>query len=96
MHNPSDTALALAVRGQIAAHDTADALAERVHDRAARLRDDGETGAVVSEYAMLGGVGAAICGIIIKLVRDTPLIQELLSAVIGMLTKHLKAWVPFL
>jgi len=84
--------VALVVRAQVAVDAAGDRFAGGLEQRVARLRDDGEAGSQVAEYALIGGVGAAACGGIVKVLKETGLLQDLLSAVVSTLTRTLRSW----
>ena len=52
--------------------------------RARALRDDGESGAQVMEYAMLGSAGAALVALIIAIVTSGPVREALVSFVLAL------------
>jgi len=87
--NPS---LAVAVRAQLAGTDLRDALLDAAERRVTRLRDDGEAGSQVAEYAMLGGVSATACGALITLLKNADFLERVMEAVVSGLTKVVKGW----
>jgi len=61
------------------------------HGRGDRLRDDGESGAQVVEYALLAGVAVAVCTALIVAVR-AGLLDALLSALMQLLVGAIQSW----
>jgi len=86
------TLIPLAVRARTAADDAALRAAEGLSRRVERLRDDGEAGSQVAEYALIGGVGATACAVLVKLLQDTDLLRTLLSAVVNALVRAVRSW----
>ena len=84
MHNAT---LAIAARARIATDDLSDAV---LHGAQRRLRDD--NGAQAAEYAMLGGVSAAVCGALVALLRNGDLLKAITEAVVQAFTKAIKSW----
>ena len=84
--------LPVAVRANLAVDSTSQRITDGLAQRARRLRDDGEEGSQVVEYALIGGVGAAICGGIVALFARTNLLETLLSAVIRVLVNAVRSW----
>lgn len=84
---PTDLTRATAVKAQLAGLDARSAVLDRLSSRTATLRDDGEAGAVAAEYAMVGGLGAAIIAFIIKVLKDTDFLELLIGALLSLLTK---------
>ncbi|HEY8338550.1 MAG TPA: hypothetical protein VIK95_01710 [Egibacteraceae bacterium] len=82
----------LAVRARTVADDAGLRAAEGLSRRVARLRDDGEAGSQVAEYALIGGVGATACAVLVRLLQDTDLLQSLLSAVVNALIRAVRSW----
>lgn len=84
---------ALLVRGHLAL-DEARARAEAGLARRARvLREDGERGAQAVEYAMLGGVSAAACTVVITVINNNQdFISQLLGIVFGGLGRVARRW----
>ncbi len=62
-------------------------LATRVRE----LSEDGEAGAQVVEYAMLGAVAAATCGAVIALIRGG-MLETLMSSINNGLVQWVQTW----
>lgn len=78
----TDRSRALAVRGHLVLASVR-----------ARLDGSGERGAQAAEYAMLGGVSAAACTVVIKVVNNNQdIFSQLLSTVFGALGRVVRAW----
>jgi hypothetical protein len=84
--------LALAVRVQIAGGDVRTSIIDGAARRLERLRDDGEAGAQVAEYAMLGGVSAAACGGLVALFKNGHFLEQVVATVVRALTNTIKTW----
>jgi hypothetical protein len=90
-----DTARAVAVRASMAGADLRDGVADgadRLQRRLDRLRDDGERGSQTLEYALVGGVGAAIVAAVIAFVSRGTIIERLVRAVIEALVTFIASW----
>lgn len=88
----TNPAAAVAVRVQIAGADLRNGIIDRAERRLDRLRDDGEAGAQVAEYAMLGGVSAAACGGLVALFKNKDFLEQVLTTVVSALTRTIKTW----
>lgn len=62
--------------------DTPRRIAASLHTRRAALDTPDETGAQAAEYALLGGVSAAVCLGLIAVFTKTTLLKQLLTALI--------------
>lgn len=56
------------------------------------LADDGEHGAQVAEYAMLGGVSAAACTGLVTIFKNKETLKTLVDAVVGTLGNVIEGW----
>lgn len=92
MHRIRTATTATLVRAQVATANAGDRLAEGAQHRLDRLREVPESGAQTAEYAMLGGVGAAMCGGLIFFLKDSDVLGSLLKAVFRTLTKTVGTW----
>lgn len=90
MHGISTASTRATVRSQLAAADLSDRVLEAAERRLEPLR--AEDGAQAAEYAMLGGVSAAICGILVYLLKNTNLVRGILEAVFNGITSTIRAW----
>jgi len=84
-------ALALAVRAQALPAAAFDRAVGTVETRLPVLRDDGERGAQVAEYAMVTGVGAAGVGVLITILRS-PIFERFVRAVFTLLAGLIENW----
>ena len=84
--------LLVAVRTQLAVDTATRRVTDGLAQRARALRDDGEDGSQVVEYALIAGVGAAICGALIVVFTKTKLLERLVRAVITTLVKVVGGW----
>lgn len=60
--------------------------------RVARLRANPEEGAQAVEYAMIGGLGAGLIGLLWTLISKTGMFDKLLEALIRSLVQLLTGW----
>lgn len=83
---------ALVTRAAIAAGELPERTRDGARRRLDRLRKDGESGAQVAEYAMLGGVSAAACGALVALLRNPDVLRTVVDAVISFITSSVGTW----
>lgn len=81
-----------AVRLQVAAHDIASRVDGAAQRRVDAWRDDGERGAQVAEYAMLGGVSAAACSGLVAVLKNKETLKTLVDAVVSTIGKVVEGW----
>jgi Flp pilus assembly pilin Flp len=84
---------ALAVRGQLALDELRARAESGLARRAQALREDGERGAQAVEYAMLGGLSAAACTVVINVINNNQdFFSDLLSIIFGGLGRVARRW----
>lgn len=93
MRHLSTTSTALAVRGQIAIQQAGERLASGLERRARVFREDAERGAQTAEYAMVGGVAAAVAGGAAAFCAANPeLVGRVLEYVIEQVLGRIGSW----
>ncbi len=91
MHQPAPTT-PVSVPGRNAAGHTADGVAETLSRRVERLRDDGEAGAQAVEYAMIGGLGAGLIGLLWSIISRTGLLDRVVETLLSALVELVTSW----
>ena len=81
-----------AVRLQVAAQDLMTRVDRAAQRRVDVWRDDGERGAQVAEYAMLGGVSAAACSGLVAILKNKETLKTLVESVISTVGKVVEGW----
>ena len=81
-----------AVRLQVAALAVATRMDDAAQRRLDAWRDDGERGAQVAEYAMLGGVSAAACSGLVAVLKNKETLKTLVDAVVSTIGKVVEGW----
>ena len=92
MHPIRTATTRLSVRSQLGATAVSERLGEGAQRRLDRLREEPEAGAQAAEYAMLGGVSAAACSVLIYLLKETNALQRVVDSVVTVLTRTVGSW----
>jgi hypothetical protein len=88
--NVNDRVLAASVKAQSAAEHGQRRAVNGLQRRVDRF--EGETGAETAEYAMLGGVGATACGVLVKVLKDSGFFSNIFEDLGSIL--DLGSWLP--
>ncbi len=93
MHrNPTVSASAPEAGRRHVADEPADAPRAGLSRRVERLRDDGEEGAQAVEYAMIGGLGAGLIGVLWAVISRTGILEKLADALLTALIDLITGW----
>ncbi|HWB72967.1 MAG TPA: hypothetical protein VG452_12195 [Egibacteraceae bacterium] len=87
----TDRSIPLAVRAEGRSDPVCPKPDSRWPRRAAALHAE-EDGAQAVEYAMLGGVAAAVCGALILILRNPAVLRGIVEAVIAVLIRAVESW----
>ncbi len=94
MHRNPCVASVPVVDGRHAGDEPASALRGGLSRRVERLRDDGEEGAQAVEYAMIGGLGAGLIGLLWAIVGRTGILDKVIEALLSVLIELITGWRP--